>query len=179
MATIISTLKDETKTNTIAPRTALKALFDDQGNYLDNALMASDVNALKNGKIADMAQDIQDNADAINAISTPVLLWTNPDMSTKFSSQTIPINNISEYRIVFMICGAYFANGPFVTSTQAFRDVVGNGGIAINKHGDNWGTRTFEIVQNGVKINDAYLYSGYDTTIENSRCFPTRLYGIK
>ena len=70
MANYVTTLKDDSKTNGLLPRTVLKAVADDNGNYLDNQLLASDLNALKNGKIADMTQDIQDNSDAITSLIT-------------------------------------------------------------------------------------------------------------
>ena len=58
MASNIVTLKDATKTNDLLPRTRLKALCDDSGNYLDSALAASDINGLKNGGLAAKADKV-------------------------------------------------------------------------------------------------------------------------
>jgi len=52
MANYITTLKDEPKTNNLLPRTVLKAVADDNGDYLDNELVADDINALKDGAFA-------------------------------------------------------------------------------------------------------------------------------
>ena len=60
MANYITTLQDKDGTNTLLPRTALKALSDDNGNYLDSGLSASDINALKNGKIGSIDNAISD-----------------------------------------------------------------------------------------------------------------------
>ena len=50
MANYITTLEDNNG-NGMLPITSLKALMDENGNYLDNQLTASDVNALKNGAV--------------------------------------------------------------------------------------------------------------------------------
>ena len=101
MADYISTLLDDNETDTISPTTTIPAIRDANNNYLDNTLMAADLNAAKNGKIAALdsgkvnTSDIynaldQTNAgkvldarqgkvlnDAINAISNPVLYSAN------------------------------------------------------------------------------------------------------
>ena len=53
MSSYVTTLVDHNDNNAL-PITALKALVDDNGNPIDDTLTASDVNALKNGKIAYM-----------------------------------------------------------------------------------------------------------------------------
>ena len=58
MATYITTLKDATDTDALLPRTVLGAIADGNGDYLDDQMLASDLNALKNGKIADMSSKI-------------------------------------------------------------------------------------------------------------------------
>lgn len=50
MSNYKTTLKEGA--NGYLPRTCLSALFDENGAYLDNQLEASDINILKNGKIA-------------------------------------------------------------------------------------------------------------------------------
>ena len=44
MASFIKTLLDSTRQNQILPRTKLKAIFDEQGNYLSDTLTADDLN---------------------------------------------------------------------------------------------------------------------------------------
>ena len=46
MSSYITTLKDATKTNELLPRTRLKALADDNGNYVSSSVSAANVNAL-------------------------------------------------------------------------------------------------------------------------------------
>lgn len=79
MANYITTLKDEDKTNNLLPRTVLKAVADDNGNYLDSGLAASDVNALKNGKVADMDNRIAQNTSAISGIMKLITLDLTTD----------------------------------------------------------------------------------------------------
>lgn len=60
MANFLTTLKNKSKTNTYFPRTVLKAVGDDNGGFLDNQLVASDINILKNGKISQMSSALED-----------------------------------------------------------------------------------------------------------------------
>ena len=53
MANYITTLEDKDG-NGLLPNTALKAIVDENGDYLDNQLAASDVSILKGGKIAEI-----------------------------------------------------------------------------------------------------------------------------
>ena len=46
MSSYITTLKDATKTNELLPRTRLKALADDNGNFVSSSVSAANVNAL-------------------------------------------------------------------------------------------------------------------------------------
>ena len=46
MSSYITTLKDATKTNELLPRTRLKAVSDDNGNYVSSSVSAANVNAL-------------------------------------------------------------------------------------------------------------------------------------
>ena len=54
MPTEIKTLQNPAKTKSYLPRTCLKAIADKNGDYLDEDLEKSDIDALKNGKIATM-----------------------------------------------------------------------------------------------------------------------------
>ena len=61
MATYIKTLKDNTRENNILPRTRLKAVSDDDGNYLSDQLAASDLNQLAGKKaLTTAAQTLTD-----------------------------------------------------------------------------------------------------------------------
>lgn len=68
MSNKIVTLQNTTKDEGRLPRTVLKALFDDNGDYLDSQLVASDINVLKNGKILSLSTwtDISENVSLSN-----------------------------------------------------------------------------------------------------------------
>lgn len=55
MANKIVTLQNTDKTEGKLPRTVLKAIFDDNGDYLDPELTADDINALKDGAITSLS----------------------------------------------------------------------------------------------------------------------------
>ena len=69
MSNYITTLEDKDD-NGLLPRTVLNAISDGNGNYLDNQLTASDVNALKNGKMSDVSSKV----DSLKPTSYTVLL---------------------------------------------------------------------------------------------------------
>ena len=54
MANYITTLKNKDNTDHYLPKTVLKAVADDNGDYLDNGLAASDINVLKNGALSSL-----------------------------------------------------------------------------------------------------------------------------
>lgn len=54
MATKIGTIQNPEKTEALLPRTCLKAIADKNGDYISEDVLASDINALKNGKVASM-----------------------------------------------------------------------------------------------------------------------------
>lgn len=51
MATKIGTLQNPEKTEALLPRTCLKAVADKNGDYISEDVLASDINALKDGAI--------------------------------------------------------------------------------------------------------------------------------
>lgn len=112
MATYISTLEDKNGDG-VLPRTALKAICDDNGSYLDNALEASDINALKNGKVAAMDSEI---SSLSSDLGTADLIWATP--------QTLAIGNygFGDYnpfdykKLVFLF--KYNSNGTHWTFTM-------------------------------------------------------------
>ena len=68
MSTYVSTLHDNDG-NDIAPRTKVNAIYDKNGNYLDNDLMAADLNPLKGGadKLVIHTNDAVGTAAPVNA----------------------------------------------------------------------------------------------------------------
>lgn len=74
MATKVTTLKNADKTEDLVARTQLKAIFDKNGDYIDNDLLASDLNKLKGGVVDELVICTEDevgvpipvNADLLN-----------------------------------------------------------------------------------------------------------------
>lgn len=98
MATRITTLKDSTNTDALLPKTVLKAVADDNGNYLDQNLTASDLNSLKNGAFNTVVTHTNDliggalpiNADQLNGHpDTYFMNNTFTDISSSVSLSSI------------------------------------------------------------------------------------------
>lgn len=66
MATYITTLQDKDGSNGLLPKTVLKAIADDNGNYLDNQLTANDLNFLKNGGLSSFLVTEEITSDEFN-----------------------------------------------------------------------------------------------------------------
>ena len=65
MPSLITTLKDATKTKELLPRTRLKAISDDHGHYLSSNLTAEDINALEDGAFDNLQDKANTNASNI------------------------------------------------------------------------------------------------------------------
>ena len=70
MADYITTLLDDNEVDTLSPTTTFPALRDANGNYLDNTLAASDLNAAKNGKILDLVNNKVNKSDIADNLTT-------------------------------------------------------------------------------------------------------------
>ena len=103
MATYITTLKDATNTNGLLPKTVLKAVADDNGDYLDSNLTVSDINALKGGAFSSSVRHanevpgtpVQLNADQLNGHADSYFA-TEAEVS-KVRGNTQNYNPSSEY----------------------------------------------------------------------------------
>ena len=69
MANYITTLEDKNQDG-ILPRTVVKAIADKNGDYLSEDLVKSDIDALKNGKIASMDSAISSLSYTWSAMSS-------------------------------------------------------------------------------------------------------------
>ena len=65
MANYTTTLLDD-ENNGMLPRTTLDSIMDSNGNYLDNQLTASDINALKNGAMSSLSTTVNDLYDNVS-----------------------------------------------------------------------------------------------------------------
>ena len=100
MPNYISTLLSKTG-DQIYPRTVLKAIADDNGNYLDSGLAASDINALKNGKISNIEQSISslrtwvDAKGSTTTISLDSLqILANPSLRLVTINGNFPVSSL-------------------------------------------------------------------------------------
>ena len=72
MGSFITTLKDDTKTNDLIPRTRLKCIADENGNYIDTAVTASDINSIANRLMKYSADSSQWDTTPTNGSTTRV-----------------------------------------------------------------------------------------------------------
>ena len=104
------------------------------------------------------------------------LLWTNPNPTSAFNAQTIPLD-FSNYDAIEIIIRADTANtytlAPIVTE-------VGKGGIAFNSTAYN-SVRQFTTTTSGITFTAATYYSSYGNWSASSTnaLIPVKIYGIK
>lgn len=102
MSNKIVTLQNTTKTEGQLPRTVLKAIFDDNGDYLDNQLVASDINALKNGAISSLSgmRNVYINQETTSDLaggSDSSVILTMPTSTTIYSILIISIQPMTSW----------------------------------------------------------------------------------
>ena len=78
MSTEIKTLQNPAKTKAYLPRTCLKAVADKNGDYISEDVLASDINALKNGALSSLSGKIF-YASIVSSLSIQDSTWiTDP-----------------------------------------------------------------------------------------------------
>lgn len=104
------------------------------------------------------------------------LLWTNPNPTSAFNAQTIPLD-LSNYDAIEIIIRADTANtytiAPIITE-------VGKGGIAFNSTAYN-SVRQFTTTTSGITFTGATYHSAYGnwSTTSTNALIPVKIYGIK
>lgn len=100
------------------------------------------------------------------------LLWTNPNPSSSFAPQTIPLD-LSSYKVVFIVTdgGSGFCNvastGRTISIIEAFLNTI-------------FRTRQFTVNSNGVTATNGGYYAGSFTfNTNNEHAKPQYIYGIK
>ena len=185
MASYITTLKDNTKTNDILPRTSLKAVSDDNGNYLDSQLTASDVNALKNGKISSMDSAIS----AINSIKVKKdQHWDSisSNEEEKFATYHYERADTTDYNLPYENVQVWVSKAKSIDSHESMRGVAlatswsesQDSKIWVNSlHADKnnnqwWGWREIRtVVESGTSSTHERWYNLYtDGWLEQGGC---------
>lgn len=101
------------------------------------------------------------------------LLWTNPNPTSAFASQSVRIDGLSNYSLILII-PRYSSNGsngniaPIITE-------AGDNGLFVCPYGTGHATRRFEVYTGSISFADAAVTGGTDNTM----LIPYYIYGIK
>lgn len=110
------------------------------------------------------------------------LLWTNPNPTSSFVSQTVPLA-LSQYELFLVtVMEQNTSDGNYrELSFLAFKNVVSVlQGVFVGGYGPGADTRPFQILENGVNFSDArQSYNNQNNKVLNSVLIPHQIYGIK
>lgn len=139
----------------VAPRTAASAVSTASGRSVETVLDEK----LNKGDIP----------------STIDLLWTNPNSTTGFAAQTIPLD-LSRYRLIKIVYGYTNSNTSYIGSVGGSSDIpkecFGRSAI-LSAYDGYW--RQFTVNVDGVVCTTGHK-GGTETT---QACVPIAIYGIK
>ena len=117
------------------------------------------------------------------------LLWSNPNTSSDFASQTINVNkNLSDYEQVFILTKGHKANNDAQSLLCELRkDVTSyNKMLWIGWYNTSSGTQYVNYRQYRVTTQTniwfgggAYIYTDGGTATGNGYCVPIAIYGVK
>lgn len=103
----------------------------------------------------------------------PQLLWTNPNPSTAFATQTISLD-LSDYEGVIINFNAYTTNQTLAARAYVKKGESGIGGGHVSSSGSGR-SRNIEVKENGVTISNTKI----DGSTDNSALIPVNIYGVK
>lgn len=110
------------------------------------------------------------------------LLWTNPNPTSSFVSQTVPLD-LSQYELFLVtVMEQNASDGNYrELSFLAFKTVVSVlQGAFVGGYGPGVDARPFQILENGVNFSDARRsYNNQNNKVLNSVLIPHQIYGIK
>ena len=110
------------------------------------------------------------------------LLWTNPNPTSSFVSQTVPLD-LSQYELFLVtVMEQNTTEGTYrELSFLAFKTVESVlQGVLTGGYGPGVETRPFQILENGVNFSDAKRsYNNQNDKVINSVLIPHQIYGIK
>lgn len=110
------------------------------------------------------------------------LLWTNPNPTSSFVSQTVPLD-LSQYELFLVtVMEQNTPDGNYrELSFLAFKTVVSVlQGVLTGGYGPGVDARPFQILENGVNFSDANRsYNNQNNKVLNSVLIPHQIYGIK
>jgi len=105
------------------------------------------------------------------------LLWKNSSPASAFGAQTITINGINDYDIIFIEAGDHtsnYTNSGWVSVVPAvwpFFTIVDN--LRADANEDR--TRTGEVRTNAIYFSQAWIRG----SVDNAGCIPLSIYGYK
>lgn len=110
------------------------------------------------------------------------LLWTNPNPTSPFVSQTVPLD-LSQYELFLVtVMEQNTTDGTYrELSFLAFKNVLSVlQGAFVGGYGSGTDARPFQILENGVNFSDTRRsYNNQNYEVLNSALIPHQIYGIK
>lgn len=110
------------------------------------------------------------------------LLWTNPNPTSSFVSQTVPLD-LSQYELFLVTTMTPIKSDGTrgELSFVAFKNVSSALQITLpGELGPLAATRQFQILENGINFYDARSsYNNHNNQISNEFLAPRQIYGIK
>ena len=110
------------------------------------------------------------------------LLWTNPNPTSSFVSQTVPLD-LSQYELFLVtVMEPNTKEGTYrELSFLAFKNVLSVlQGVIVGGVGPGAEVRPFQILENGVNFSDGRRsYNNINNAVINTVLIPHQIYGIK
>ena len=110
MATYVTTLKDVSGENVLFPKTSLKAIMDENGNFLDPQISASDINALRDSNLASSVR----HSDEVPGVSLGVNADRLNGHADSYFATEVEADNIRGNAAAYDASSSYVA-GDYVT----------------------------------------------------------------
>lgn len=158
------TLKDNATGEVIYPTTLASNVYDANGNSIPS------VYATK--------------TELSNYASQPVLLWQNGSPNSAFSGGTITLAdsiwNYKTIRIAYKPMWCTYEQPIEYKDFESKNDYMNIYGLNVDNNENMITSRNVEFSNNtSVKFHASYEYSGSTRGVNNNRCIPIAIYGIK
>ena len=154
------TLKDNVTGEVIYPITLASNVYDANGNAITSVYATRD------------------------EVSKPVLLWQNGNPNAAFSGGTITLAdsiwNYKTIRIAYKPMWCTYEQPIEYKDFESKNDYMNIYGLNVDTNENMITSRNIEIPNNtSVKFHASYEYSGSSRGVNNNRCIPIAIYGIK
>ena len=156
----------------ITGETTIKPVCDASGNVICPQTRTAAVYDPKSGQ----------TLDKVLGEEKLKLLWTNPNPTSSFVSQTVPLD-LSQYELFLVtVMDTNDSDGTYrELSFLAFKNVLSTmQSVFVGGYGPGVNNRPFQILENGVNFSDARRsYNNQNYKVFNSTLIPHKIYGIK